>query len=362
MKASVTDRQVFFVLFLTLTAYTVISIPKVIAQKTGSGGWTTILFTSLVFAAFAWVIVRLNSAFPGKMLFDYSRRIVGKAAAYVLAAYFALYFLLVAVHLNMQLTAVLRAEFYPKTPQWVMLVATLLVIGSVAYRGVTNVGRFFEVIGSVFVLTAVATHLIMFLQGQPNEVLPLFRASQIPEYLLGTKDVVIAFLGIELLTVFPLSGRKSGRTAAAAFLTVLFVGVFYVVVVESCIMMLGMQSTKNYSYALIEAIKQIDNPILERFDILFLTVGFAALVAGICGVYLALVEYATRLFKKPPRIAVVAGAGAAIVALSVAGQSMKNSTDLFESALLIAGPVSALLIPGALLLTAKVRGLVQKPR
>ena len=151
MKASVTDRQVFFVLFLTLTAYTVISIPKVIAQKTGSGGWTTILFTSLVFAAFAWVIVRLNSAFPGKMLFDYSRRIVGKAAAYVLAAYFALYFLLVAVHLNMQLTAVLRAEFYPKTPQWVMLVATLLVIGSVAYRGVTNVGRFFEVIGSVFV-------------------------------------------------------------------------------------------------------------------------------------------------------------------------------------------------------------------
>lgn len=58
--------------------------------------------------------------------------------------------------------------------------------------------------------------------------------------------------------------------------------------------------------------------MLERFDILFLTVGFAGLVAGVCGVYLALVEYAARLFRKANRLIIVVGIGAVITALSIA--------------------------------------------
>lgn len=362
MKSSVTDRQIFFLLFLTLTAYTVISIPKIIAQDAGSGGWTTLLLAALFFALCAWLIVRLNCAFPGMMLYDYSRRIAGKAVAYALAAYFALYFLLVSAHLNTQLTEVLRAEFYPKTPQWMMLMVTVFVAGSIAHRGVTNVGRFFELIGAVFLITAITTHVIMALQGNPREVLPLFRASKIPKYLAGVRDVEIAFLGVELLLVFPLGDKNIRRTAATAFLTVLLVGLFYVIVVESCIMMLGMQSSKNYNFALIEAIKQIDNPILERFDILYLTVGFSALVAGLCGVYLALVEFVSRLLKKVHRPVVVFGVGLAIVASCMAAEWLKAPQELFETALQISGLVSALLIPAILLLTAKVRGLVQKSK
>lgn len=54
---------------------------------------------------------------------------------YVLALYFILYFLMVSAYLNIQLTTVLRAEFYPKTPQWAMIVASVIVFGIVAHRG-----------------------------------------------------------------------------------------------------------------------------------------------------------------------------------------------------------------------------------
>jgi len=320
------------------------------------------MIAALFFALCALLIVRLNSAFPGMMLYDYSRQIMGKVVAYALAVYFALYFLLVAVHLNIQLTDVLRVEFYPKTPHWAILMVTVLVTGSIAHRGVTNVGRFFELIGAVFVVTAVMTHVVMITQGSLQEILPLFRASQIPKYLAGTKDVEISFLGVELLLVFPLSGKKIRRSTAVAFLSVLFVGLFYVFVMESCIMMLGMESSKNYNFALIEAIKQIDNPILERFDMLYLTVGFSGLVAGLCGVYLALVEFVVRLFKKGHRPLIVACVGLLIVALCVTAEVLKAPQELFETALQISGLFSALLIPAILLLTAKVRGLVQKSK
>jgi hypothetical protein len=78
LKSSVTDRQIFFLLFLTLTAYTIISIPKVIAQGVGPDRWVALTITSLFFAVFAVIIVRLNSAFPGMMLFDYCQRIAGR--------------------------------------------------------------------------------------------------------------------------------------------------------------------------------------------------------------------------------------------------------------------------------------------
>ena len=134
MHSSVSNRQMFFLLLLTLTAYTVISIPNVISQTSGTGGWLSLMITALLFAVFAVILVRLNSAFPGMTLFEYSQRIVGRIMVYVLALYFILYFLMVSAYLNIQLTTVLRAEFYPKTPQWAMIVASVIVFGIVAHR------------------------------------------------------------------------------------------------------------------------------------------------------------------------------------------------------------------------------------
>lgn len=202
----------------------------------------------------------------------------------------------------------------------------------------------------------------MLQQGDLEEIRPFFRVSKLQEYVFGIKDLVVAFLGVELLTIFPLSGKRIGRSVATASLAVLSIGLFYVLVVETSIMLLGMKSTENYNFALIEAIKQIDNPIIERFDILFLTVGFAGLVAGICGVYLALVEYAIRLFKKISRVAIVVGVGFAVTALGILAQTVKSIIDTINMVFPVVGLVAALVIPAILLSIAKVRGLVQKPR
>lgn len=173
MKGTITNRQMFFLLFLTLTAYTVISIPKVIAQTAGTGGWFSLMITALFFATFVAVIVRLNSAFPGMMLYDYSQRIAGKLIGSALAVYYLLYFFMVSTYLTAELTQVLRAEFFPKTPQWAMLVASVIVFGIVAHRGVTSVARFFEVIGTVFLITAVIIVCMQHVLGECLRLQPM---------------------------------------------------------------------------------------------------------------------------------------------------------------------------------------------
>ena len=59
---------------------------------------------------------------------------------------------------------------------------------------------------------------------------------------------------------------------------------------------------------------------------------------------------------------VVIGVGAVATVLCIAAQSFKSAPTLFEIVIQIAGLASAVVIPVILLLTAKVRGLVEKPR
>lgn len=48
MGSNVTNRQIFFLLFLTLTTYAIINTPKIMAQKAGSGAWLPLIAISVV--------------------------------------------------------------------------------------------------------------------------------------------------------------------------------------------------------------------------------------------------------------------------------------------------------------------------
>jgi spore germination protein len=362
MKSEVTNRQIAILLFLTLTTYTVINIPKVMAQRAGTGSWLPILAMAVVFSLFAALITKLGNMFQGKMLFDYSREIVGAFMSYVFLIYFIAYFLLICTYLIIELSSVLKAEFFPKTPKWATLTAGVLVFGFIAYKGISGVARFFEIIGPVFIVTSVGVHLIMLTQGNVSNILPLFRASEMPRYLLAAKDAILPFLGVEVLTIIPFSPKNGKKAIRTAFLTLLFIGLFYVLIVETSIMMLGIHDIQNYNYALIEAIKLVNNPVLERFDILYLTVGFAGLIAGICALFLALTEYVCKLLSGLSRKAVVIMLTALVIVSGIIGINLKNAQSIFESVIPPAGLFTAFLIPALLFVIAKVRGLGQKAR
>ncbi len=360
MEGDVTNRQIALLLFLTLTTYTIINIPKVMAQHAGSGAWLPVLAMSVLFAVLVVLITRLGSMFPGKVLFEYSRVIVGTFLAYVFLIFFIAYFFMISVYLNTELASVLKAEFFPKTPKWATLIAGVAVFGCIAYKGVKGVTRFFEIIGPVFLITAIAVHLIMLAQGQASNILPLFRTSEVPRYLAAAKETILPYLGIEVLTIIPFAQGNGKKATRTAFFTLLFIGVFYVLVVETSIMMLGIHDIQNYNYALIEAIKLVNNPVLERFDILYLTVGFAGLIAGISAVFLALTEYACKLFSKMNRKLVVLMFAVLIIICSMISSGVKNPHVIYEMAIPIAGAFAAFIIPALLFVIAKVRGLGQK--
>lgn len=357
MTNTINNRQMVFILYLTLTSFTVVTLPKIMAEKAGVGGWITILLTAVIFGILAAVIARLNSAFSGRMLFDYSRELTGRAIAVILAVFYIIYFLIVSVYLCTSMAEILKSNFLYRTPPWAFWAAGIPVFGYMAYKGVPGVARMFELYGAFFFVVMALIHILMILQGDTYNIRPFFIASEADRYFAAIPDAIIAFLGIEVLTVMPFA-KKSKKAPRVAFCVILGIGMVYVLVVESCIMMVGIHEIKFYNYSLIPAIRLIvlrHIGFLRRLDILYLTTGLSGVFAGISAVYLAVVEYASRLLPKAGRAVVVCVVGAVIFLLSWFASGISGFSRISGWVITYAGLAAAGVIPVVLWVIAKVK-------
>ena len=190
---SITNRQMVMLLIITLTCYSIIVLPKVMAQNAGTGSWLVLTMAALVFSFAAVVIVSLNSRFRGNMLFDYAPSLVGKPLAYIIVSFYIVYFMMILVYLITMKARLLNTEFFPNTPLWSFPVIGIPVFCFIANKGITNAARLAELVGIVYIITALFIHILMITQGKVNRILPLFNSAEVENYAKGLKDAVFPF-------------------------------------------------------------------------------------------------------------------------------------------------------------------------
>lgn len=363
MPNTVTNRQLFFILLFTMTAVASVDISKLMLQAGGAGGWITILLTALLFGAAAFLWAKLNGLHEGKTLFEYSRELIGKAGSYILTIYFTLYFFLVLVYFKLDMGMQLQANFLPNTPLWATALVALIVSGFVAYKGVTNVARLIEIYGIIFLLITLPTHALMVIQGDVNFILPLYNPQETGKVLSGIPQMIFPFLGIEVLAVIPFTAKNSRKAAVTMIGTIIAVGLFYVFNALSSIMMIGDHEILHYNYPLIAAIRQVQLSklkVFQRIDLLYLTVGFIALLSGLSIFYLNIVEYLCRMLPKAKRLLVTAIVGFAAFLSVFVMKDTENILKTLTAAITLFGVFAAGVTPAALLIIAKVKNRAGK--
>ncbi len=349
----------FFIIFMTLTSYTTIDIPEMMAQTAGRSSWIPILFTSVLFGISAVMIAKLNNMFLGKVFFDYSQEVIGKFFAYVIAVYFIGYFLMIGVYLQYKMIGVLASNFLPKTPKYILMFLGLVLFACVSYKGITSIARIFEIYGISFLVITLTICVFMIVDGDPYNILPLFNPSDVKEYANTMKDLIIPFGGLEVLLIIPFTD-KNKKAPVKAFFSLLFIGFFYVLVVESTIMNLGINNTILLNDSFIEALKITEAPVIERLDIFYLTFGLTSLFSGMIIIFCAVVEYVCRIFSKVKRLFVVTAVGILFFVVCLATSSLKNISKTYESFMFYPIIISCFLIPLVILILAKNKKRTQK--
>lgn len=357
MQNTVTNRQMVFILFTTITSTSASSLAKTMATSAGQGAWITLLLASLVFAAVAVLIVKLNQLNEGKTLYEYSQALVGKRAGFLIGFFYAAYFTLFLLFYSNSFILLIKANFMPKTPVWALLLAGMPVYGTIAYKGVRNIGRLAEIMGLVIFVFLILLYISMLVQGTFSFILPLYNASDTGKYLLALKDAVDPYLGIEVLLLIPFMA-KSKSTPRAAFFSILVIGLFYILDVYGCYAIIGPDEIIHYNFPMMAAIRLLNYPkieFLQRMDVLYDTIGFMRVFLGISLLYLALVELLCKMLPKAKRIVVVIAIGFALFFAGIATFQIPNILQTFKTTLILCSFVAMAAVPLILFIITKVK-------
>ncbi|MCE5236430.1 MAG: GerAB/ArcD/ProY family transporter [Clostridiaceae bacterium] len=357
MRNTVTNRQVVFILFITLSTSSVATVAKTMAVSAGHGAWLTLLLVSIIFGLIATVIVKLNRLHEGKTLYQYSRELVGKYAAFAIGLIYLAYFFLFSLQLCNTFNQIIKSGFLLKTPVWAMLLAGMPIYGIIAYRGIRNIGRLAEIVGLTFLVVAIILFVSMLFQGTFSFVLPLYYPPDTGKYLLSLKDAIEPFLGVEVLLLIPFT-KKSKKLSMTAMLSILGMGLFYILDVYGCYAMIGMDEIVYHKFPLVDAIRLVEYPqieFLQRLDIVYDTIGFMRVFVGKSMLYLMIVELLSKMLPKANRLILVIVVGAAIFFASFMTSQLPDILRTVTSILSMGGIAVVFVIPLLLLLITKVK-------
>ncbi|MCX8074531.1 MAG: spore germination protein [Clostridia bacterium] len=360
MKSTVTNRQIFFIIFLTLTGYSLISIPKDAVKSAGTGAWITVLLLTIGFMFGMFFIVSLNKKFEGKVLSEYSSLIVGKIMSKVITSIYSVYFLIISVFLFRAVSEFIKYNYLHLTPLFVITALILFVSAYNSYKGITNIGRICEIYGIIYVLVFIFMYITMLFLGDTKYIQPFFEKNEIKQYIFGVKDLIVPFLGIEILTMIPFGNVNTKKGRLYSLLSVLFVGVFYIMTIESSIAIIGINSIVNYDNALLEAMRETTIPgtfIPERIDFIFATVGIMGIICCLSIVFNTLSENVTKLLPRTNKNTIIIIISFVILILSGYIVNKDILKFLLNNIVPIYGIVVAFIIPIKLYIIAKVRKL-----
>lgn len=358
MHNHVTNRQLFFIVFFTLVSYTVVELPKIMAESVGTGAWITIIIASIFFIFPVWTITYLGNTFKEKTLFEYSQLLVGKFITYIFVGIYFIYFFIVLAMINRGIAEIVKTDLLPKTPIWAISLLIIVVSAYAASKGITNLGRMLEYNGVMIIIFLTAIHTIMFANGDIMNIRPLYNVDDIGKYIKGSFEVITAFLGFEILTVIPLSKENGKKAIYYSIAAVIAVGLVYIFIIESSFSIVGVEDIVNYRDALVVAIRRVNAEYLQffkRIDILFIFSWLMAVFSTISMLVYTANEYISKVIPKINKGITLWILTILALIVSIIPSNFEVSSKVFLYATQYFGLIPAFLIPLILLIIAKVK-------
>jgi len=263
MNNNITNRQISFILYCIIVGYGIINLPKAAAEAGGTGGWISILISTLLFIAITYMITYLQYVYEGKTIYEYSQVLVGKFMTYVFMFIYITYFFLYFTFLIRIFCETIALTILSKTPVMYLSILFYIVVGYAMIKGLNTIGKVCEIYGFLSVIFAVFFSLILFSKGKLVNITPIFVDDDMFIYFKGITKMFLPLLGMEILTIIPISKNNNKNIFKYTTLMVGFIGILYIYIVESALSVVGVEAIIYTKASIFVVSKGIDISYLE---------------------------------------------------------------------------------------------------
>jgi len=358
LENGVTNRQLFFIIIISALGFSASELPKILGESAGTGAWFTLLLATAFFAVDVFIIVYLGYVYKEKSLFEYSRLLVGKTVSGLFAVIYLVYFFIMLSLIVRSSADTIKAEILFKTPVWATALLILTISLYAASKGLTNIGRIIEYLGLISLVTGFILYFITFTQGDFLNVMPLYDLEEKNRYFNALPSTIFCYLGYEVITIIPFTERNGVKALWTAILSMLVLCCFFILIVESCYAILGLDDIVNYNYPLIIAIRRLDIAIFQfakRLDLFFIMAWLTSVFCSLSILSFTTAEYVRKLAPKLNKNLALTLTGALAFGSGLIIPNAEDVSELFVRFINYFGLIPAFGIPMLLLIIHFIR-------
>jgi spore germination protein len=300
LEKGITNRQMVLIMVLVISAFRIMDIPQMAATAMGRSGWIVILLYAVPFSLVAVMATKLNNMFQNMTLFEYGQILLGKVLNWFLCILLMVFYFCVLAYLNVSMSNIITIDLLPQTQPFLTTGLVIALFGFIVYKGTETMARLFELMGAMYLAVMLLHCLLLLTQSEITNILPFYNPNEGSQLIDSLLPFGIIYGGMDLLLMILFTKRNKGAPKVA-FFTMLAIAVQFVLITEGSIGILGVNNAMAYKDTFIQAIKLADAPVIERPDILYMTVGLGSMFAVLIAFIHSIVGIITRMFPSAKR-------------------------------------------------------------
>ncbi|MDQ0896502.1 MULTISPECIES: endospore germination permease [unclassified Paenibacillus] len=261
--------QYIFIIFETQVGIGVLSLPRDVANAAGSDGWISIILGAIGTTLLSLVIIRIMEKNPEYTLFELLSKYFGKWVGKALAAAWILLAVYAASTAMFSTIHIIKIWIIQDIRNFILMILFTIPIYMITKQGIRVIGLFAEL---VFIVT-LWMPVLLFLalkDAQWMYLLPVGKSGVLP-ILSAVKSTIYSLLGFELAFIlYPFLKDKKSASKGIVIANLLSM-IIYLTTTIICFIRFSPTEVTEVVYPVLNLLKVIQLPFLERLEIICLT-------------------------------------------------------------------------------------------
>lgn len=195
----ITTSQASIILTNSMLGAGILTLPRNVVKAVQTpDAWISVVLGGIVVSLVILVMVKLSQQFPGKTVFQYSKRIVGNFPGSVMSTILILYFIVIAGFEIRVLAEVTLFFLLEGTPIWAIVMPFIWVGTYLVYGGINSMARVFQIVFPISIFILIICYILSTRIFDIQHLRPFLSEGMMP-VIRGMKSSILIFTGCEVV-------------------------------------------------------------------------------------------------------------------------------------------------------------------